>query len=352
MHAIRNPYEYLVEQYADFLVKWLREVGEVRAAVWFKKNWCGENGQYMLAHCGVGVTPCQNGLESSWRYLKAATSDKRNVSLSFFLSSLFHYMQEKSKEMRAALDLEFGYIHSFSESPVLERPMWESLQSMHRHTLAMTIVLDVSASDVAAWTSVIDDVLDEEMPWHGKHFVECLMSQAESLGAPTDKRRRRLTASSCLTLLVPGQKWFKYFDPDNVLTLQQLNDIMHGRTGARGADGQDIAEIDYHSKFLRICKSGDVEQIALQDQDLCSFEDALGTYHQMDIMPQAWKCEGAGMCMSLAVCLSSTHPVCLAQVFLMMRQARSITHSVCTTSVAVSHFTSGHAVSTQPWQLW
>ena len=53
--VIRNPYPHLVEVISDCLCRTLLELGEVRAEKWFRENWCGEKGRYMLAHCAVGV---------------------------------------------------------------------------------------------------------------------------------------------------------------------------------------------------------------------------------------------------------------------------------------------------------
>jgi hypothetical protein len=244
----------------------------------------------MLAHCAVAVTPNQNGLESSWRYLKLATSENATVCIAFFLSALFHYMMEKSKELMNQLIRENIPLYAYSSHPRIDRHMWEALQGMHRYTLAMTVVMEVSASVVAEWASVVDSVYGANLPWSGKHFVQGLMGQAETLPA---SRKNRFPQNEVRCILIPAQKWFKRFDPDDCKSLRELLDIMHGRAGTT-----HIPPVDYHSKFIRICQSEDVENlIAGQDDDIDSFTDALDTYHHLNVSDDSkWTCCGLGSC--------------------------------------------------------
>ena len=286
--AIRNPYPHLVEHIVNVLCQHLREVNELAAEKWFRDNWCGERGRYMLAHCAVAVTPNQNGIESSWRWLKAATSDKTLVCIAFFLSALFHYMAEKSKELMSQLLRENISLHAYNSCPRIDRHAWESLQNMHPYTLAMTFVMECSGRVITAWNSVVDEVYGNDYPWSGKHFVQALMAQASTL---TGTRIRRLSQGDARCVLIPAQKWFKRFDPDNDKSLRELKDIMHGRAGTL-----EIAPVDYHSKFIRICQSEDIDALDPgQDYDIDSVTDALDTYHHLNVTDEgAWGCCGMG----------------------------------------------------------
>ena len=68
-------------------------------------------------------------------------------------------------------------------------------------------------------------------------------------------------------------------------------DIMHGRAGTT-----ELPPVDYHSKFVRICQSEDIEKLKVgEDDDLDSFTDALDTYHHLNVSDQAcWPCGGIG----------------------------------------------------------
>ena len=285
---IRNPYPHLVEHITECLCVYLREVNELDAEKWFRENWTGQRGRYMLAHCAVAVTPNQNGLESSWRYLKSATSDNETVCIAFFLSALFHYMAEKAKELMAQLIKDNIPLHAYNSCPRIDRHMWEALQNMHRHTLAMTFLMEVSSRVVAEFASICDAVYGADLPWTGKHFVQALMAQAETLPA---SRKSRFGQCELRCILIPAQKWFKRFDPDNCKSLSELMDIMHGRAGTT-----QLPPVDYHSKFIRICQSEDIEKLKEgEDDDLDSFTDALDTYHHLNVSDQAcWPCGGVG----------------------------------------------------------
>ena len=85
-------------------------------------------------------------------------------------------------------------------------------------------------------------------------------------------------------------------------------DITHDRTGARGADGEMREAIDYHSKFPRICYSGDIDTCLPEDCNIDSLSDAVKVYHYLTVLQEKWKCAGNGkhifhcMCMLIADC--------------------------------------------------
>jgi hypothetical protein len=207
-------------------------------------------------------------------------------------------MQQKSMEMQNVLEVMGVPNFTFSQRPVIERKMWETLQSMHRHTLAMSLVMDVSAVAVSDWVTVIDIILDTEAPWGSKHFVEALMLHADSLSSD---RVRRLPAHNVRTVLMPQQQWFAYFDPENNKSLTELMDIMHGRVPARGADGEMCPATDYHSKFLRMCYSGDMESFNHPDDyNIDSLCDSIKIYQYLTVLPEKWMCSGTGKAYSLS----------------------------------------------------
>jgi hypothetical protein len=56
------------------------------AAKWFKDTMTGEaEGRWMLAHSFIGASSNNMGQEVYYRYVKAATSNKKHVSLPYFI---------------------------------------------------------------------------------------------------------------------------------------------------------------------------------------------------------------------------------------------------------------------------
>ena len=103
-------------------------------------------------------------------------------------------MEQKSSEQQSMLDLMGIEYYTFNERPIIEHKMWENLQGMHKHTLAMSLVLNISATAVQKWVTVVDTILHADAPWGNKHFVQSLMLQADSL--PDDRQLHRLTANN------------------------------------------------------------------------------------------------------------------------------------------------------------
>ena len=81
------------------MVLWLRENGQVDAGEWFEKNLTGQGEEnWMLAHGNVGSSANNMGQEVYYKWLKAATTGKKSVSLPFFLGAMCEYTADRAAE--------------------------------------------------------------------------------------------------------------------------------------------------------------------------------------------------------------------------------------------------------------
>ena len=59
------------------ICEWLKDVNELHAARWFRKQWCGERGNYSNASAGYVGNKVANSLEAKWKYYRRDTSARR-----------------------------------------------------------------------------------------------------------------------------------------------------------------------------------------------------------------------------------------------------------------------------------
>ena len=68
-----------------------------------------------------------------------------------------------------------------------------------------------------------------------------------------------------------------------------------GRVAGRGADGEMCPATDYHSKFLHMCYSGDVDAFNHPDDyNIDSLCDSIKIYHYLTVLQEKWMCAGTG----------------------------------------------------------
>ena len=67
-----NTFIHLADEFWDKMVEQLEEDEEHRAAEWFKDNMTEEEGHWMLAHSGPGLSNTNCSSEVHWRKTKGA----------------------------------------------------------------------------------------------------------------------------------------------------------------------------------------------------------------------------------------------------------------------------------------
>ena len=89
------------------LVQWLCSRDEPRAADWFEEYWTGPRGHYMLAHCGVGGTNYNCGVEGGWNGVKkeicGTAGSTSSLAVGCVVPSLLRFLGDKSKEQASYL---------------------------------------------------------------------------------------------------------------------------------------------------------------------------------------------------------------------------------------------------------
>ncbi len=97
LHAHTQP---LACDLQEEILKWLKEVKEVRAHGWFEKYWMGPSGNYTNASAGFCGTNSAQGIKSQWCYLKRDTccgsSGTQSLPIKVFIPSLLTYLKTLS----------------------------------------------------------------------------------------------------------------------------------------------------------------------------------------------------------------------------------------------------------------
>ena len=119
------------------MVRWLREKGQVDAGEWFEKNLTGQGEEnWMLAHGNVGSSANNMGQEVYYKWLKAATTGKKSVSLPFFLGAMCEYTADRAaEEISKAMNVrgeetEWERLYTFQSAPVIAMKVWGQVQEM------------------------------------------------------------------------------------------------------------------------------------------------------------------------------------------------------------------------------
>ena len=71
-YASLNTFIHLVDVFWDKMVELLEDDGQEKAAEWFFHNMTKEEGNWMLAHSGPGLSNTNCSLEVHWRTMKGA----------------------------------------------------------------------------------------------------------------------------------------------------------------------------------------------------------------------------------------------------------------------------------------
>jgi hypothetical protein len=164
---MRNPYPHLIDVMQTAMIVWLRESGEPEAADYFQKQWTGDRGHYMLAHGGHGITQDSSGVESTWRWTKAATSNHANTEFPMFLSNLSLFLKERAREACANHDKLGIPRWTFASKPLISKKTWDKAQEMHPLTLHLSTIVacgrDAQRAYVSAMNSLFEDFDPAEM---------------------------------------------------------------------------------------------------------------------------------------------------------------------------------------------
>jgi hypothetical protein len=128
------------------LVKWLRSRDEPRAAEWFEEYWTGPRGHYMLAHCGVGGTNNNCGVEGGWNGVKKEICGTAGATASLavrcVIPSLLRFLSDKSKEQASyrradTQSRHLSLMFSFPSIPIPTKEEWRHLDGLHPNILQL-----------------------------------------------------------------------------------------------------------------------------------------------------------------------------------------------------------------------
>ena len=108
---------------SDRIVQWLDDVGEKKAAVWFRNYWTGERSTWDLGSAGIGCPNNNCGMESGWgRIRKAVCAGMASFTYQQFLTSFLVYETDQSMDNMSDLCQKHGTIMLIRE-PILTKPM-------------------------------------------------------------------------------------------------------------------------------------------------------------------------------------------------------------------------------------
>jgi hypothetical protein len=141
--AAKYPFSQTADALQGQIVVYLEDRSEARAARWFTEYMTGElEGRWMLAHSTIGAAPNNMGNESYFRWLKAATNAKKNVSLNHFLGAFMAHAADASEEEYAKIrgwlpnnfpekvDTSKMSPWSYAKLPVIPMKVVESVEKM------------------------------------------------------------------------------------------------------------------------------------------------------------------------------------------------------------------------------
>ena len=198
---MRNPYPHLVDVIQSSMIAWLREVDEPAAADYFQKTWTGNNGHYMLAHGGNGITPHQSGVEAVWRWTKAATTHQASSEFPDFLSNLSVFLKERSREACSQHDKLGLPRWTFPSKPTISKKTWDKVQDMHPLTLHMSSVIPCGKEAQVTMNRAMNSLFDDFDPSEMSLASYISMKNREEGGAHS----YRVPLRKSITVIMPSQ---------------------------------------------------------------------------------------------------------------------------------------------------
>ena len=182
------------------IVKWLHEIGESRAGVWFEENWTGDKGNYTLASAGfVGSNDAQH-IESHWRYMKEETvggaGTNMQMPLRVFVPSLKTFVRNASQKHAGTITGSNGEL-MFPSSPKITSALWKTVQAIDIRRLDLAY-MEMSAAARESWKGVMHamsaegevntSVTEKIRVWHEKGGrMEMARTKCVGILMPTDE---------------------------------------------------------------------------------------------------------------------------------------------------------------------
>ena len=214
------------------LVQWLRSRDEPRAADWFDEYWTGPRGHYMLAHCGVGGTNNNCGVEGGWNGVKkeicGTAGSTSSLAVRCVVPSLLRFLGNKSKEEASYWRADTKARHlslmfSFPSLPVPTKEEWRHLDALHPNILQLCTVFARPDTKVA-WNSHIEDMLEAAGDEGVLQSAVHIQIRALSRRTPTAKPPPRSNFSH---IIMPSRRYLHSLDPHRQMTVADFRENMH-----------------------------------------------------------------------------------------------------------------------------
>ena len=125
------------------ICEWLKDVGEGRAELWFRKTWCGERGNYPNASAGYVGNKVGNSLEANWKYYRrdtiGTTGTTQRMLLDIYIPSHIKYVRDLSKKHFSDMVDEAGNVE-FPVYPSITTELWKKVQSIDPRIIQLSHV--------------------------------------------------------------------------------------------------------------------------------------------------------------------------------------------------------------------
>ena len=123
--------------------EWLQDVGEDRAAKWFRKTWCGERGNYTNASAGYVGNKVGNSLEANWKYYRrdtiGTTGTTQRMPLDIYIPSHLKYVRDLSMKHFSDMVDDAGIV-AFPVYPSITTELWKKVQSIDPRIIQLSHV--------------------------------------------------------------------------------------------------------------------------------------------------------------------------------------------------------------------
>ena len=182
------------------IVKWLHEVRESRAALWFEENWTGEKGNYTLASAGfVGSNDAQH-IESHWRFMKEETVGGAGANMQMpvrvFVPSFKTFVRNASQKHAGTIAGSHGEL-MFPSFPTITSALWKTVQAIDVRRLSLAH-MEMSAAARESWNGAMHavsaeggvntSVTERIRMWHEKGGrMEMARTKCVGILMPTDE---------------------------------------------------------------------------------------------------------------------------------------------------------------------
>ena len=198
---LEAPTVAITRMLQDLIEDWLRyELGETRAADWWRDYWTGEHGNYTNATAGYVGNNKSTGIESHWRYMKRDTIGNagcnKRISVRVFGPSLTQYVSDSSKRHADKILLPTG-AHRFPVLPTISTTLWGRVQKFDLMRLLLSVCTG-SKDTKKQWTEDLDIFQDIET--EGMCYTDVIKKFRE------DGNRMRPARSTLQGIIMPTDK--------------------------------------------------------------------------------------------------------------------------------------------------